>query len=233
MKLAAPVDPVVAVALLGVAPAGLTVAVTTTSAWLTGLLFASCSCTTGCWASAAPLRPLLEGGVVSASCVAGPALTTTVAVCVTATPLSVADTVFDSATVALSVPVATPLAFVVVLGCVTVFPKPVALRRTVAPSTGLSKASRAVTVMVDVPLPAVIGDVAVTLDRVPETVLAVTVTVAVCVTATALIVADTVFDPATSELSVPVATPSALVGPSGCVNVLPAVGDTARTTVAP
>src|SRR6184192_2965661 len=192
MKLAAPVDPVVAVALLGVAPAGLTVAVTTTSAWLTGLLFASCSCTTGCWASAAPLRPLLEGGVVSASCVAGPALTTTVAVCVTATPLSVADTVFDSATVALSVPVATPLAFVVVLGCVTVFPKPVALRRTVAPSTGLSKASRAVTVMVDVPLPAVIGDVEVTLDRVPETVLAVTVTVAVCVTATALIVADTV-----------------------------------------
>src|SRR5207249_2390358 len=162
-----------------------------------------------------------------------PAFTTTVAVCVIATALIVADTVFDSAAVEESVPVATPLAFVVVLGCVTVFPKPVALRRTVAPSTGLSKASRAVTVMVDVPLPAVIGDVAVTLDRVPETVLAVTMTVAVCVTATALIVADTVFDPATSELSVPVATPSALVGPSGCVNVLPAVGDTARTTVAP
>src|SRR5436190_16209150 len=129
-----------------------------------------------------------------------PGFTTTVTVCVTATPLIVADTVFDSATVELRVPVATPLAFVTALGCVTVFPKPVALRRTVAPATGLSKASRAVTVMVDVPLPAVIGDVAVRLDRAPETVLAVTSTVAVWVTATALMVADTVFDPATGEL---------------------------------
>src|SRR5436309_9754624 len=205
MKLAAPVGPVVAVALLGVAPAGLTVAVTTTSAWLTGLLFASCSCTTGCWASAAPLRPLLEGGVVSASCVAGPALTTTVAVCVTATPLSVADTVFDSATVALSVPVATPLAFVVAVGCVRVFPVPVAASTTLAPSIGFPEASRAVTVIVDVlaPLEAVIGDVAARLDCPADTPLAVTTTVAVWVIGTALIVAETVFDSAAVELSVP------------------------------
>src|SRR5438093_840586 len=232
MKLAAPVDPVVAVALLGVAPAGLTVAVTATSAWLTGLLFASCSCTTGCWASAAPLRPLLEGGVVSASCVAGPALTTTVAVCVTATPLSIADTDFDSATVELRVPVATPLAFVTALGCVTVLPSPVALRTTVAPATGFPKASRAVTVIVDVPVPAAIGDVAARLDWAPETVLAITTTVAVCVIGTALTTADTVFDPATGELRVPVATPSALVGPPGWVRVLPTpVADS--VTVAP
>jgi hypothetical protein len=159
-------------------------------------------------------------------------LTTTVDVCVTATPSIVADTVFDSATVELRVPVATPLAFVVALGCVTVFPKPVALRMTVAPGTGLSKASRAVTVRVEVPLPAVIGDVAATLECVPETVLAVTTTVAVWVTATALIVADTVFDSATSELRVPVATPSAPVGPPGCVTVFP-VPVAATTTVAP
>jgi len=161
-------------------------------------------------------------------------LTTTVVVCETATPLIVADTVFDSATVELRVPVATPLAFVVVLGCVTVFPRPVALRTTVAPATGLPNPSRAVTVTVDwlLPLEAVMGDVALRLDCAPETVLATTTTVAVCVTATALIVAETVFDSATSELSVPVATPSALVGPPGCVSVFPVpVAD--NTTVAP
>src|SRR5437773_4722205 len=167
-----------------------------------------------------PLPAAIGDVALTVDCAADtvPGFTTTVTVCVTATPLIVADTVFDSATVELRVPVATPLAFVTALGCVTVFPKPVALRRTVAPATGLSKASRAVTVMVDVPLPAVIGDVAVRLDRAPETVLAVTSTVAVWVTATALMVADTVFDPATGELSVPVATPSALVGPSGCAS---------------
>jgi len=59
--------------------------------------------------------------------------TTTVAVCVTATALIVAETVFDSATVELSVPVATPLAFVVAVGWVRVFPVPVAVSTTVAP----------------------------------------------------------------------------------------------------
>ncbi len=150
----------------------------------------------------------------------------------TATPLIVADTVFDSATVELRVPVATPLEFVVALGCVRVLPVPVAERITVAPETALPNSSRAVTVMVDVSEPAVIGEVAATLDCAPDTVLAVTTTVAVCVMPTALMVADTVFDWATRELRVPVATPFALVGPPGWVSVLP-LPVAARTTVAP
>src|SRR2546430_12399563 len=99
-----------------------------------------------------------------------PAFTTTVAVWVMATASIVADTVFDSAAVDDSVPVATPLAFVVPIGCVSVFPVVgVAASVTAAPWTGFPFASRAVTVMVDVPLPAVIGDVAVTVDSVADT----------------------------------------------------------------
>ena len=64
-----------------------------------------------------------------------------------------------------SVPVATPLASVEPAGWVSVFPDPVALNVTVMPLRGLPLASRAVTVIVEVPLPAVIdvGE-AVTLD---------------------------------------------------------------------
>ena len=162
------------------------------------------------------------------------AVTTTGAVCVTATVLIVADTVFASASVELSVPLATPLAFVVPIGCVMVLPVPVAASTTVAPLIGLPAASRAVTVIVDwlAPLEALIGEVAATLDRSADTAPAVTTSVAVCVTATALIAADAVFDSATVELSVPVATPLALVGPVGCVRVLP-VPVAASTTVAP
>src|SRR6266849_9617788 len=161
-----------------------------------------------------------------------PAFTTTVAVCVTATALIVAETVFDSAVVELRLPVATPLALVVPTGWVSVLPVPEAARTTVAPWIGLPLASRAVTVMVDVPLPAVIGDVAATVDSPDDTVPAFTTTVAVCVTATALIVAETVFDSAVVELRLPVATPLALVVPTGWVSVLP-VPEAARTTVAP
>ncbi len=181
-----------------------------------------------------PLPAVIGDVALTVDCAADtvPGFTTTVAVCVTATPLIVADTVFDSAAVELRVPVATPLAFVVALGCVTVFPKPVALRMTVAPATGLPNASRAVTVIVEVPVPAVIGDVAARLDCAPETVLAPTTTVAVCVTLTVLMVADTVFDSATTELRVPVATPLAFVLALGCVSVFPKpVADNA--TVAP
>jgi hypothetical protein len=164
----------------------------------------------------------------------GPTLTTTVAVCVTPTPSIVADTVFDSATVALSVPVATPLAFVVPTGCVSVFPVVgVAASTTVAPATGFPFASRAVTVIVELPLPAVMGEVAVTVDCAAETAPTLTTTLAVWVIATELIVADTVFEPAAVELSVPVATPLASVVPTGWVNVFPAVGVAASTTVAP
>src|SRR5438093_11090298 len=103
------------------------------------------------------------GCTVKASCAAGPALTVTVAVCVMATELMVADTVLVSAAVELSVPVATPFAFVVPTGCVKVLPVVgLAARTTVAPWIGLPLASFAVTVIVDVPLPAAIGDVALT-----------------------------------------------------------------------
>src|SRR6266704_113501 len=183
-----------------------------------------------------PLPAVIGDVAVTVDCAAEtvPGFTTTVAVCVTATPSIVADTVFDSATVELRVPVATPLAFVVAAGCVSVLPPPVADRITVAPATGLSSASRAVTVIVEAlaPLEAVIGDVAATLEWPPETVLAVTTTVAVCVMATALIVAETVLDSASVDDSVPVATPLALVGPPGCVSVF--VRPVAvRATVAP
>src|SRR5438093_5313460 len=87
--------------------------------------------------------------------------------------------------------------------------------------------------MVELPLPAVMGDVAVTVDRLAETVPAFTTTVAVWVIATASIVAETVFDPAAVEESVPVATPLAFVVPTGWVNVFPAVGVAVSVTVAP
>src|SRR3989442_1468395 len=69
-----PLPLVVAVALLGVAPAGLSVAVTTTPLWLTGLPLPSCSWSTGCWANATPLCAALEGAVVKASRPAAPAV---------------------------------------------------------------------------------------------------------------------------------------------------------------
>src|SRR2546425_12919581 len=76
----------------------------------------------------------------------------------------------------------------------------------------------------DGPPPAVIGDVALTVDCAADAAPAFTTTVAVCVMATELIVAETVFDSAVVELSVPVATPLASVVPTGCVSVLPVVG---------
>lgn len=94
-------------------------------------------------------------------------------------------------------------------------------------------ASRAVTVIVEGPLPAAIGEVAATVDCAAETVPAFTTTAAVCVMPTVLIVADTVFEPATVELTVPVATPFASVVPAGWVSVFPFVGVAARVTVAP
>src|SRR5207247_10996813 len=87
-----------------------------------------------------------------------PAFTRTVDGRVSATALIVAELVFDSASVDASVPVATPLAFVVVAGCVSVLPDPVAASTRVAPGLGLPFASRAVTVIVDVPRPAALPD---------------------------------------------------------------------------
>src|SRR5438034_7373288 len=114
-----------------------------------------------------------------------PAFTTTVAVWVIATELIVAETVFVPAAVALRVPVATPLASVVPTGWDRVFPPVgVAASVTVAPCIGSPLAAFAVTVMVDVPLPAAMGDVAVTVDRAAEAVPGCTATLAVWVLAT-------------------------------------------------
>ena len=93
---------------------------------------------------------------------------------------------------------------------------PVVASTTVAPGIGFPNASFAVTVIVEVPLPAVIDvGAATTFDCAALTAPAVTVTAAVWVIATELIVAETVFAPATVELNVPVAPPLALVDPTG------------------
>jgi len=82
------------------------------------------------------------------------AVTVTVAVWVIATALMVTDTTFAPAAVELRVPVATPLALVVLEGCVRVLPLPVADKTTVAPLIGFPFASLAVTVIVLVVPPA-------------------------------------------------------------------------------
>jgi hypothetical protein len=180
--------------------------------------------------------PIAVGAALTVDCAAEtpPAVTVTVAVCVTATVLIVADTVFVPAAVELRVPVICPFASVVPAGCVSVLPVlGLAASVTVAPAIGLPLASRAVTVIVllSVPAPIDVG-AALTVDCVAETPPAVTDTVAVCVIATVLDVAEIVFDSATVELSVPVATPLAFVVALGWVSVLP-VPVAANTTVAP
>src|SRR6266545_3880112 len=161
------------------------------------------------------------------------AVTVTVTVWAIAVPLAVAETVFVPATVELNVPVATPLALVGPLGWVSVLPLPVADTTTVTPLIWFPPASFAVTVIVELPLPAVIelGDAA-TVDCEAETGPGFTVTDAVWVMAVPFAVAETVFVSATLELSVPVATPLAFVVPPGCVSVLP-LPVAASTTVAP
>ena len=167
-----------------------------------------------------PLPAVIDSGAaatVDCDAETPPGVTLTVTVCVTATELIVAEIVLLPAAVEASVPVATPLAFVVPTGCVKVFPAVgVAPSETVAPSIGLPFASRAVTVMVDDPPPAVIGDVAATVDCDADTAAAFTVTVAVSVsTRVPFTVAVTVFEPAAVELNVPVICPLGFVVPTG------------------
>src|SRR5260370_22003866 len=117
------------------------------------------TCTAG--VIVAPAVVLAGGCTTKFTLFAAAGLTVTVAVWVTATALIVADTVLLSATVELKVPVATPLAFVVPTGWVSVLPVPVAASTTVAPGIGLPSASLAVTVigLWLVPPAAVIGAV--------------------------------------------------------------------------
>src|SRR6266571_2904773 len=235
LELRAPVaTPVVLVIPLGwVSVLPLPVAASTTVAPLSGVPLPSFTVTV---TVALPLPAVSDvGAAATVNCAAdtAAAVTVTAAVCVTPVPLIVAETVFASATLELRVPVATPLALVVPLGWVSVLPLPVAASTTVAPLTRFPLASFAVTVIVDVPLPTTtdVGEAA-TVDCAAETGPAPTVTLAVCVIPVPLAVAETVFDPVTVELSVPVATPFALVVPLGCVSVLP-LPVAASTTVAP
>src|ERR1051326_6612504 len=88
--------------------------------------------------------------------------------------------------------------------------------------------------MVDVPLPILIGDVAVTVDCAGDTGPGLTTTLAVCVRRSVpFTLAVTVLVPGAVELSVPVAWPFTWVGAPGCVSVLPVVGVAASVTVAP
>src|SRR5205823_5996185 len=131
-----------------------------------------------------------------------------------ATPPMVAETVFESAAVDVRLPVATPLASVVGTGCVHVLPAVgVAASTTVAPATGFPFASRAVTVMVEVPPPAAIGDVAVTVERVAETAPAVTTTVAVWVIAPEWVVQGRDCNPCSAAANLSVAPRLRRVGP--------------------
>src|SRR5574342_1175877 len=84
----------------------------------------------------------------------GMLVTVTVAVCAIGMPFAVAETVRVPVVVALSVPVATPLASVRLDGWVIVFPLPLAASTTAAPLTGWPAPSLAVTVIVVVCPPA-------------------------------------------------------------------------------
>src|SRR5207245_7473809 len=125
-----------------------TLAVTTTPAWLTGLPLASWSCTTGCCASGTPLRAVLEGGVVTTTFVAAPAVP--VAVKVTGLPASVPDVAVSVFVPAVGprvqdVAAAMPSAPVVAVGGVTVPLPGWTAKFTVTPATGLPLASFTIT----------------------------------------------------------------------------------------
>jgi hypothetical protein len=139
---------------------------------------------------------------------------------------TVAETVFVSATVDASVPMAKPAASVTVGGCVSVLPVPVAASCTVCPGTGFPFASKTWTVIVATVTPSAArppGGVALTVDSVALIVLASAMkpTVGCCVTATwlapGLIVALIVFDSAIVEVIVPVVAPVASVVAAGWV----------------
>src|SRR5207245_5117601 len=94
--------------------------------------------------------------------------------------------------------------------------------------------SRAVAGIVEEPPAGIDAGAAATVEVVADTAPAVTVTLAVCVIATVLIVAEIVFPPVVVELNVAVRTP--VVGsvvPVAGVNVLPVPPVAVRLTLAP
>src|SRR5205085_5241477 len=117
---------------------------------------------------------IVGGTALTVGCPAETPLLVTLsgAVWVTASPLIVAQIVFASAAVERSVPVATPLASVGPVGWVSVLPLPVAWRDREGAVNGLPFASRAVSVMVEIPVPAsIVGGAGVTVDCAADTAL--------------------------------------------------------------
>src|SRR5207247_9767012 len=126
----------------------LTVAVTTTPLWLTGLPLASWSWSTGCWTNATPLCAVLDGAVVSTSFVAAPHVPSAVNVTgLPVSPLDVAVSVFVPAVVLrVQLPtVAIPLPFVVWVPPVTVPLPTAAANVTVTSCSGLPLPSCTIT----------------------------------------------------------------------------------------
>jgi hypothetical protein len=148
-----------------------------------------------------------------------PTVTVTVgSVEVTALPPIVAlIVVAEPAVTPVRVAVYLPFRLSVVAPIVPVLRPPEAVKTTVSPPLVrlFPAASLAWSVRVTVPPDATVGLETVTTEVLVETDDGETVTLAVCTMATPLIVAETVFASATVELSVPVATPVALVVPAG------------------
>ncbi len=150
-KLATPLAFVVAVAVPpSVPPPDAIAAVTVTPAWLTAFPAPSRSCTTGCWANAAPLCAVADGWVVTVSSLAAPALSV-IGPEVTLTKLGAEKLSVRSPIVPLIdrlAKLATPLAFVVAVAVPPRVPPPVVIAAvTVTPAwfTGLPAPSRSCT----------------------------------------------------------------------------------------
>src|SRR5439155_1117671 len=130
VKVAAPVPVVVAVSVPPKDPPPVAIAaVTVTPAWLTRLPLASWSWITGCRAKATPLCAVLDGSVVTVSCVPVPAVIVTVAELTPVSPVAEKLRVRSPAVPAIArlVKVATPVPVVVALRVPPSVPAPVAI----------------------------------------------------------------------------------------------------------
>jgi len=165
-----------------------------------------------------------EAEIVEFATTGVPATKTTVPVAPVSPAGPVMLRVFDSATVVLIVPVATPEAFVTEAGCTSVFPVPVDPKVAVAPLTGLLFESRRVIVTVDVVVPSAVTPLegeAEIVEFATTGVPAPKVTVPVTPVNPAGALMLKVLVSAIVDLIVPVACPEAFVFPEGWVSVFP------------
>src|SRR5882724_704802 len=130
VKVAVPLDVVVAVAVPPKVPPPVAIAaVTVTPLWFTGLPLASRTWITGCWANATPLWALLDGWVVMLSCDAAPAVRVIVPEVAEVSPVAVKLKVRSPAVpvIARFVKLATPLPFVAAVSVPPSVPPPIAI----------------------------------------------------------------------------------------------------------